>query len=120
VSALSCAARAVVDELGGATAELALALPAVVVVLALALGGVQLGAVRLRAQDAAADAARILARGDPASSAAARVAAGLPTATFARRDDGDLVCVTVTASAGGGPLAGLDVAGTSCALGAGR
>jgi len=52
---------------GAVTAETAIAIPAVVLVLVASLQGVGAATVLLRAQDAAADAARSLARGDPAS-----------------------------------------------------
>lgn len=103
---------------GSVSAELALALPAVLLVLSLGLGAAQLGSVRLRAQAAAGDAARSLARGDPPGRASAIAAALSPDARVSRHDRGGMVCVRVTvAGAARGPLAGIVVAGTSCALG---
>jgi hypothetical protein len=49
------------------TAELAMALPVLVLLLAVGLGAVAVAGQRVRAQDAAREAARALARGDPAS-----------------------------------------------------
>ena len=51
-------------ERGAATAELAVALPALLAVLAVALAAVQLGIDRVRCLDAAQVAARLLARGE--------------------------------------------------------
>ena len=51
------------------TAELAAALPVLVVLLAVALTAVSVVAARVRAQDAAREAARAAARGDPAAGA---------------------------------------------------
>lgn len=48
------------------TAELAAALPVLVVLLAVALTAVSVVAARVRVQDAAREAARAAARGDPA------------------------------------------------------
>lgn len=50
-----------------ATAELAVAIPVLVAVLALALAAVRLGTDRIRAVDAAHVGARVVARGEPAS-----------------------------------------------------
>ena len=72
--------RTAADEAGSSVAEFAVALPAVLLVLAMVLGGVQLGAVQVRLQDAAADAARSLGRGDPVSALAARLARQVPGA----------------------------------------
>ena len=49
---------------GSATAELAVALPALVVVLAIALAALDLGLDQVRCLDAAREGARLLARGD--------------------------------------------------------
>jgi Flp pilus assembly protein TadG len=61
---------------GMATAELAACLPVLVLLLAVALSAVSVGSVRVRAQDAAREAARAAARGDRATALAmARAAA---------------------------------------------
>ena len=98
------------------TAEFALALPAVVVVLAACLTGFQVAGQQLRLQDAAAAAARSIARGESADAAAARAARQVPGATLARWADADLSCVTLSAPA---PF-GLTITADSCALGNGR
>ena len=107
------------DAAGAVTAELAVALPAVVLVLAASLGGLGLGLAHLRAQDAAADAARMLGRGESVSDAAAIVARGVPGARLATSTDGDLVCARVELEH---RLLGvhIGVSARSCALDGGR
>lgn len=101
-------------EQGSVTAELVVALPAVILVLAACLGGVRLGMQTMLAQDAAAVAARSLARGDGDARAIARAAAVAPgvTVSFSRHDG--LVCASA-ALPGGAPLP-LTVTGTACSL----
>jgi hypothetical protein len=63
-------------DAGMVTAELAACLPVLVLLLAVALSAVSVGSLRVRAQDAAREAARAAARGDRASALAlARAAA---------------------------------------------
>jgi len=102
------------DERGGVTAEFAVALPAVVMVLACCLSGMQVAGQQLRLQDAAAVAARSLARGDSPDHAVSRLA---PGGTISRSEDGDLVCATVSV---GSVVFGLPLSARSCALGGGR
>jgi hypothetical protein len=108
-------------ERGSVVAEFAVAMPAVLLVLGLALGGVQVAALRLQAQDAAADAARSFARGDPAGTVASRLQRQVPGASLVRWERGDLWCVRVEVPLSG-PVSrlGITAAGTSCALGGGR
>jgi len=104
------------DQTGSAVAEFAVALPAVLLVLGMVLGGIQLGALQVRLQDAAADAARSLGRGDPSAALAARLARQVPGARWSSTRSGALVCAHLVASAGGpAALLGLTVAATSCA-----
>jgi len=104
------------DEWGSAVAEFAVALPAVLLVLGMVLGGVQLGALQVRVQDAAADAARSLGRGDPTSVIAARLARQVPGARLSSTRPGSLVCAHLETSAGGpAALLGLTVSASSCA-----
>jgi Flp pilus assembly protein TadG len=65
-------------ERGAATAELAVALPSLVIVLAVALGAVDLGLSQVRCVDAARLGARLLARGEPQGPALAEVRAAAP------------------------------------------
>lgn len=109
------------DERGSAAAEFAVALPAVMLVLALCIGGVGVGAQQVRLQDSAADSARALGRGDAASVIAARASRAAPGAALESWALGELVCVRVTAPAAG-PLgaSGLRLEASSCALDGGR
>lgn len=108
-------------ERGSASAEFALAFPALLGVVALLLGGVQVAALQLRAQDAAADAARGLGRGDAAAVVVGRVQRHVPGAVVTSWLDGDLRCVRVeVASTGPAAVLGLRAAARSCALTGGR
>jgi len=105
---------------GSVTAEFAIALPAVVLVLALCLAAIQLASQQIRLQDAAALTARSIARDDESSaSAASRL---VPQLTIMRWAQGELECVTATAPAAGGVIAllGLELRASSCALGGGH
>ncbi len=98
-------------------AEFAMILPAIVLVLAVGLGATQLGVVQVRLADAAADAARMLGRGEGSGVASARVSQAQPSATMAIAREGDLVCVTASAQPSLGLLGALfAVSGTGCAL----
>ncbi|WP_143544647.1 TadE family type IV pilus minor pilin [Salinibacterium xinjiangense] len=103
---------------GSVTAEFAVTMPAVIVVLAVCLSGVQVAGQQLRLQDAAAAAARSFARGDSAAATASRLA---PGATVTQRSDGDIDCVTLTdqPKVATGGIAGLILTASSCALGGG-
>ncbi|MES1212813.1 MAG: TadE family type IV pilus minor pilin [Leifsonia sp.] len=108
--------HAVPGERGSAVAEFAVALPAVLLVLGMVLGGIQLGATQVRAQDAAADAARSLGRGEADSAVGAELARQLPGARWSSTRSGALVCAHLEASAAGAAaLLGLTVSATSCA-----
>ena len=65
-------------EEGTATAELAVALPSLVLVLAVALGAVHLGLDQVRCVDAARLGARALARGEPEGAVLREVTAAAP------------------------------------------
>lgn len=101
---------------GSVTAEFAVVLPAIVLVVSLGVGALAAGARQVRLQDAAADAARLVARGDDPGRAHAIVGSAGGTADIQHR--GDLMCVVATASA---PLAlpFPDLTATSCALAGG-
>lgn len=114
--------RAPSPERGSITAEFATAVPAVLLLLACCLAGMQLAGQQLRLQDAAAAAARSAARGEPVGAAAALV----PGMSLRIGHRGDLVCVTATAHGAGagtgtgGPLAAVSLSASSCALDGGR
>jgi len=108
-------------ERGSVTAEFAAAVPAVILLLACSLVCVQLAGQQVLMQDAAADAARSLGRGDPTTAAAALVGRAVPGARLAAATAGDLVCATVTATPRGSiaALLGATLRARSCALAGG-
>ena len=96
---------------GSVVAEFAVALPAVLLVFLALMSGIQFGALAVRLNDAAADAARGLARGD---------ATQVPGASLQRRADGDLVCAELALTPGGASgLLGISLEARSCALAGG-
>ena len=103
------------------TAETAVLLPVLVALMAVLVWGVLVGAAQIRCVDAAREAARAAARGDPPERvfAAARAAAP-PGAEVAVSGQGSDVRVVVSArSQGPGVLGGvlsLQVSGTATAL----
>lgn len=107
-----------VGDAGSVTAEFAVALPAIV--LTLALGATALAACgrQVRLQDAAADAARLVARGEPLARAQQAVASAVTDATFAVAHHDDIVCVTAAAPARV-PVPVPPLQATSCALAGG-
>ena len=98
------------DDRGSVTAEFAAVIPAVLLVLACCLAGLQLAGQQVRLQDAAAATARSLARGDPAPPVGG--------AAIATRVDGSLLCARLTA-ASAAPLIPLQLSAESCALAGG-
>ncbi|WP_143109908.1 TadE family type IV pilus minor pilin [Agromyces sp. CF514] len=101
------------------TAEFAVALPAIMLVLAFCLASVHLVTLQVRLTDAAAAAARALGRGegvDVASGIANRIAG---SAGLAHSDDGTFTCVTLDAS-GGGLLAPIRLTSEACAMSGGH
>ena len=104
------------DDRGSVVAEFAVALPAVVLVLALAAGALGAGIRQIRLQDAAADAARLVARGESSSRALGVLTDAVPGSAAEISRPGDLVCVAASAPAGFGILT---VHASSCALAGG-
>ena len=104
-------------ERGSVTAEFAAVIPAVVLMLACCLAGVQVAGQQLRLQDAAAGVARSVARGGPTSAAGQ-----VPGVGIAITHRGDLVCARLSARSRSpaGTLLGLTLTASSCALGDGR
>ncbi|HEY4269904.1 MAG TPA: TadE family type IV pilus minor pilin [Galbitalea sp.] len=96
------------------TAEFAMALPAVVVVLVVAMAAMSLVGEQVRLQGAVAGAARLLGRGDPGAAALVEGAAAGGRLTIVRR--GDLVCADAQAPGGLGPLLSITITSSSCAL----
>ncbi len=107
--------RRLAGEHGMATAELAMALPVLVLVLAGVLSAVSVGAARVRMEDAAREAARAAARDDPA--AAARALAVAPGGRVRVSRTGSQVTATVSASVpllpGLGPAVTVSAAATA-------
>ncbi|QYM63527.1 TadE family type IV pilus minor pilin [Microbacterium sp. Se5.02b] len=103
-------------ERGSVAAELALALPAVVLALLLGAGALSAAARQVALQDASADAARLLGRGEGAAAAARVVNVAVPAAHVSSSRSGDLVCVTATTEAMIGSLVRVPQRASSCAL----
>lgn len=97
---------------GSVTAEFAAVVPAVLLLLALCLAGMQVTAQQVRLQDAAADVSRSVARGGGTAVAAS------VGASVAVSDRGDLVCATLSARSlwFAGSLLPLTLTASSCAL----
>lgn len=84
-------------ELGSATAELAVALPSLVLVLALSLAALDLGIAQVRCVDAARTGARLLARGESATPVLREVRAAAPSGSRVEVGSAEgRVTVTVT------------------------
>lgn len=105
------------DDRGSVVAEFAVALPAVVLVLVFGTGALATAGRHVRLQDAAADAARLVARGEAVSSAGDAVARAVGGASASVDRSGDLVCVTASAAA---LIPALRLSASSCALAGGR
>jgi hypothetical protein len=103
---------------GSVTAEFAAVVPAVILVLAFALGAMQISGEQLRLQAAVAQAARSYGRGDAGASAPVEQVSS--DAEVSRIRSGELVCVTATVPANLGILIGITLIARSCALDDGR
>lgn len=101
-SACRCGDRGPGKARGAVTAEFAVALPAVLLLLAMLLAGVAAGVTQLRLEEAARAGARALARGENAAAVEGivRTLAGA-SATTAVAADGEWLSVTVADKAGG-------------------
>jgi hypothetical protein len=104
---------------GSVTAELAVGLPVVVLVLAACLGGLGLATSQLRATDVAADAARLLGRGETAEVAQRLVERAAPGAELIVSRPAGLVCVRVIVERRLLAVP-MRLEGASCALDGGR
>ena len=100
------------------TAEFAVVLPAVLLVLGLCVGAVNVVAQQVQLASLASSAARMLARGDDSATMRARIAAAAPGAQAAETPDGDFVCVGLERQARFGPvgLGTLTLNARGCAL----
>lgn len=106
------------DDRGSAAAELALALPAVVLVLALGVGAMGAAVRQVALQDATADAARLLGRGEPPSAAGAALARAVPDSSWSSTPSGEVVCVRARSDFAVGGLR-VPLTASSCALAGG-
>ncbi len=99
------------SDSGMVTAELAAALPVLMIIVAVALSYVSVAERRVRAADAAREAARAAARGDPATGSRL-AAAEAPGASVTIRRAGDQVIarVEITVHPLGGWLPGVTLA----------
>lgn len=106
------------DDAGAAAAEFAVAVPAVVVVLLLAIGMLNASGTQVRLEQAAAHAARLVARGEDPARAAGVVTKLVGGASLTLHEDGDFVCAAVSAPHAL-PLPLPVLQATSCALAGG-
>ncbi len=83
-------------ERGSVTAELALALPSVALVLAVTLGGFSLQVERMKLVDLSASGARALARGEDQAAIEAMLKASRPDALIKIEHEENQVCITVS------------------------
>lgn len=104
---------------GSVAAELAVALPAALLAFLLGVGALSAAATQVSLQDAAADAARLLGRGESAARAHSTVVASVSGAQVSSRASGDLVCATTALEMRVGRLVSIPLRATSCALAGG-
>ena len=104
-------------ETGSVTAEFAMVIPAVVLVLGCCLGAISVVGQQVRVTDAAAGAARALGRGESADAVTALVSGMVPGATLGSESHGEFVCATLSMPSRVGPFAlvGVTVTAVSCA-----
>jgi Flp pilus assembly protein TadG len=106
------------NDRGSVTAELAVGLPIVVLVLAACLGGLSLATAQLRATDTAADVARVLGRGEPVDTAQSLIDRTVPGAQLSVSRAAGLICVRLAVTQRLLTLP-VQVHGASCALDSG-
>jgi hypothetical protein len=109
------------SERGSVTAEFAAVAPAIILVLALCVGALQVVTHRLVVADAAAEAARGLGRGDDVAVVLGHARRALGEVSLAREDEGEFVCAQLASPCPPGPFSalGLTVDARSCALAGG-
>lgn len=99
---------------GAVTAEFVVVLPAVLAVLALAVGAILLATHRVALTSAAAEVARLEARGDDAAAQQRLATLGSKTEVDRERS-GSLLCVTLRARPAAGLLAVVELSSRGCA-----
>lgn len=103
------------DDRGAVTAEFAIVLPAILVVLGLTIGGTLIAAHRIALVSLAAQVARAEARGDDDLAASVLGRWDGSSVEVERSRHGGLHCVTLRSRPAGGLLAGIGIASLSCA-----
>ena len=98
------------------TVEAAVGLCAFAIVLALGLAGIASVTDQLRCTDAAREAARLAARGEPDEARAAAERIAPRGARITVRSDGDTVMVAVDVAGAGGLLPGMRLTGEAFAV----
>lgn len=93
------ARRLAADERGSVTAEFAVVLPAVVLLIALAAATLSAAGRQVALEQAAGQAARLAARGESAARVREVARQLAPVASLSVSRDGELVCITVSAPA---------------------
>lgn len=111
----SSVVAALEHQRGAVTAEFVIVLPAVLIVMSLAVGAVMLATHRLTLTSAAAEIARLEARGETAS-AMSRLEALGDGVHISRSAEGSLSCVTLQSQPLGGALGVVSVASRACAV----
>lgn len=104
------------DDEGAVTVEAALGLASLTVVTVLLVAGLTLLTSQLRCTDAAHEAARLLARGQPHEAAAAVHQIAPPGANLEAHQTGDAITVKVSAHPTGGLLPAIDLNATAYAV----
>lgn len=107
------------DDRGSVTAEFAVVVPAALLVVMLCVATLLAAGTQIRLEHAAAQAARLVARGEDEERARSAVAAAVPGAGLQLRGDGDLICAVASAAANV-PLPLPPLRAESCALAGGR
>lgn len=105
------------SEEGSLTAEFAIVLPAVLMVLILVVASIELATERLTLSSAAAEISRLEARGD--NQAAAEVLSrlsGISGVQVRRGVEGVLWCVMLSANPAGGLLGAIEISARGCAV----
>ena len=110
------------QDSGSVTAELVLALPAVVMIVALALGAMSVQLQRMELVSAASTIARAIARGEPIEIVDALVAELGEQVGFEIQEELGVVCVVLRSEIGifSTDLSGLELIETQCAKAQGQ
>lgn len=104
------------DDTGAVTVEAAISLGALVAVLTVILAGIAAVTDQLRCTDAAREAARLAARGDPDAARRAVAAIAPADASLELVSDADGLTAVVRSTSADGLLLGLRIEGTAFAV----